>query len=110
MTRAQSAHAAASVDRSGEEFTVRSSSVALWRSEHCLDAFNLAWKLALVVRSPCDEQLLDSYSPERSAVDEEVLMSAARLTTIGITRNPVAGTSPVLRKRQAVLPTASIRL
>ena len=31
------------------------------------DAFNLAWKLALVVRKTCDEHLLDSYSPERSA-------------------------------------------
>jgi 2-polyprenyl-6-methoxyphenol hydroxylase-like FAD-dependent oxidoreductase len=30
------------------------------------DAFNLAWKLALVVRKTCDEHLLDSFSPERS--------------------------------------------
>ena len=54
------------------------------------DAFNLAWKLALVVLKTCDEHLLDSYSPERSAVGDEVLKSAARLTAVGITKNPVA--------------------
>ena len=37
------------------------------------DAFNLAWKLALVVRKRCNEHLLDSYSPERSKVGDEVL-------------------------------------
>jgi 2-polyprenyl-6-methoxyphenol hydroxylase-like FAD-dependent oxidoreductase len=54
------------------------------------DAFNLAWKLALVVRGTCDEQLLDSYSPERSHVGDEVLKSAGRLTAVGTMRNPVA--------------------
>src|SRR5271166_5441127 len=47
------------------------------------DAFNLAWKLAFVFRNSCDEHLLDSYSPERSAVGDEVLKSAAMLTTVG---------------------------
>ena len=56
------------------------------------DAFNLSWKLAMVIRGMCGEQLLDSYSPERSAVGDEVLKSAARLTTIGTTRNIVAQT------------------
>jgi 2-polyprenyl-6-methoxyphenol hydroxylase-like FAD-dependent oxidoreductase len=54
------------------------------------DAFNLAWKLALVVHGVCGEQLLDSYSPERSQVGDEVLKSAGRLTAIGTMRNPVA--------------------
>jgi 2-polyprenyl-6-methoxyphenol hydroxylase-like FAD-dependent oxidoreductase len=54
------------------------------------DAFNLAWKLALVVRETCGERLLDSYSPERSRVGDEVLKAAGRLTTIGTMRNPVA--------------------
>ena len=44
------------------------------------DAFNLAWKLALVVRGACGERLLDSYSPERSAVGDEVLTTAGTLT------------------------------
>jgi 2-polyprenyl-6-methoxyphenol hydroxylase-like FAD-dependent oxidoreductase len=56
------------------------------------DAFNLAWKLALVVRKSCDEHLLDTYSPERSSVGDEVLKSAARLTTVGTMKNPVAQT------------------
>ncbi len=42
------------------------------------DAFNLAWKLALVVRETCDEHLLDSYSPERSGVGDEVLKAAGQ--------------------------------
>jgi 2-polyprenyl-6-methoxyphenol hydroxylase-like FAD-dependent oxidoreductase len=54
------------------------------------DAFNLAWKLALVVHGTCGEQLLDSYSPERSHVGDEVLKSAGRLTAVGTMRNPVA--------------------
>jgi 2-polyprenyl-6-methoxyphenol hydroxylase-like FAD-dependent oxidoreductase len=56
------------------------------------DAFNLAWKLALVVRGTCDERLLDSYSPERSKVGDEVLRGAERLTAIGTMRNPVMQT------------------
>jgi 2-polyprenyl-6-methoxyphenol hydroxylase-like FAD-dependent oxidoreductase len=56
------------------------------------DAFNLAWKLALVVRNSCNEHLLDSYSCERSAVGDEVLKSAAMLTTVGTMKNLVAQT------------------
>jgi 2-polyprenyl-6-methoxyphenol hydroxylase-like FAD-dependent oxidoreductase len=56
------------------------------------DAFNLAWKLALVVRGTCDEHLLDSYSPERSGVGDQVLKTAGRLTAVGTLRNPIAQT------------------
>src|ERR1700730_17977872 len=56
------------------------------------DAFNLAWKLALVIRKTCDDHLLDSYSPERSKVGDEVLKAASRLTTVGTLSNPVAQT------------------
>lgn len=51
------------------------------------DAFNLAWKLALVIRGDCGEYLLDSYSPERSAVGDKVLKAAGRLTAIGTLNN-----------------------
>jgi 2-polyprenyl-6-methoxyphenol hydroxylase-like FAD-dependent oxidoreductase len=54
------------------------------------DAFNLAWKLALVATGRCADSLLDSYSPERSYVGEQVLKNAQRLTLVGTTRNPVA--------------------
>ena len=51
------------------------------------DAFNLAWKLALVIRNTCGDRLLDGYSPERSAVGDEVLKEAARLTAVGTLKN-----------------------
>ena len=55
------------------------------------DAFNLAWKLALVCRGTCPEgQLLDSYSKERSAIGDQVLTAAGRLTAIGVMRNHTA--------------------
>jgi hypothetical protein len=55
------------------------------------DAFNLAWKLALVCRGICAErQLLDSYSIERSAVGEMVLADSGRLTALATLRNHTA--------------------
>lgn len=42
----------------------------------CLqDAFNLGWKLAMVVRGQADESLLDSYQSERMPVIERLLDS-----------------------------------
>jgi 2-polyprenyl-6-methoxyphenol hydroxylase-like FAD-dependent oxidoreductase len=46
------------------------------------DAFNLAWKLALVCRNICPDALLESYSAERSAVGDQVLEAAGRLTRV----------------------------
>ena len=54
------------------------------------DAFNLAWKLALVCRGQAAETLLDSFSVERSAVGAEVLKAAGRLTTVATMRNHTA--------------------
>jgi 2-polyprenyl-6-methoxyphenol hydroxylase-like FAD-dependent oxidoreductase len=55
------------------------------------DAFNLAWKLALVCNGTAqDPKLLDSYSQERSAVGEKVLADAARLTKVATLKNPAA--------------------
>jgi 2-polyprenyl-6-methoxyphenol hydroxylase-like FAD-dependent oxidoreductase len=54
------------------------------------DAFNLAWKLALAINGTCGEALLDTYSPERSGVGDEVLKNTSRLTAIGTLRNPIA--------------------
>jgi hypothetical protein len=54
------------------------------------DAFNLAWKLALVQRGQGKAQpLLDSYSVERSTVGDQVLEAAGKVTTIATLRNPV---------------------
>ncbi|HEY1686257.1 MAG TPA: FAD-dependent monooxygenase [Tepidisphaeraceae bacterium] len=54
------------------------------------DAFNLSWKLAAVIHGICGEHVLDSYSLERSAVGDEVLKNAGRLTEIGTMKNPAA--------------------
>ena len=54
------------------------------------DAINLAWKLAMVVRGNAAPALLDSYSPERSAVGDMVLRNATRLTDMATLSQPAA--------------------
>ena len=54
------------------------------------DAFNLAWKLALVIRGEARDTLLDSYSRERSKVGDMVLRNASLLTDMATLSNPVA--------------------
>ena len=57
------------------------------------DAFNLAWKLALVCHGTCPpEPLLGSYGAERSPVGDRVLRDAGRLTSLAVMKNPVAQT------------------
>jgi len=46
--------------------------------------------MALVVHGRADQALLDSYSPERSGVGEEVLKAAERLTSVATLKNPLA--------------------
>ncbi len=54
------------------------------------DAVNLAWKLAMVVRGQAHPSLLDSYSPERSAVGDMMPRNAGRLTDMATLSNPAA--------------------
>lgn len=54
------------------------------------DAFNLAWKLALVEHGLAAPALLDSYSAERSAVAAQVLAESGRLTRVATLRNQLA--------------------
>ena len=54
------------------------------------DAVNLAWKLALVAHGRAGAALLNSYSPERSGVGDEVLKAAERLTSVATLKNPLA--------------------
>jgi hypothetical protein len=54
------------------------------------DAYNLAWKLALVVKGASPLNLLDSYEVERHAVAESVLKMTDFLTKVNTLRNPVA--------------------
>ncbi len=54
------------------------------------DAWNLAWKLALVQSGRGQASpLLGSYQVERSAVGEMVLRNASRLTGVATLRNPI---------------------
>ncbi|MBN9524262.1 FAD-dependent monooxygenase [bacterium] len=54
------------------------------------DAFNLAWKLAQVIRGRAAPELLDTYTPEREAVGRLVLKRAGMMTRMATMRNPVA--------------------
>jgi 2-polyprenyl-6-methoxyphenol hydroxylase-like FAD-dependent oxidoreductase len=54
------------------------------------DAFNLAWKLAAVVKGTAKESLLDSYHDERYPVEKSVLAATdLPLHVLGLT-NPIA--------------------
>jgi hypothetical protein len=84
------------------------------------DAFNLAWKLALVSRGLGNEALLDSYSSERSPIAEDVLRGAGKITEVALmrgefkqsVRNHIAsfvfGLSPVKKKLAEVLTELSV--
>ncbi|QHC34994.1 FAD-dependent monooxygenase [Komagataeibacter xylinus] len=54
------------------------------------DAFNLAWKLALVARQDASPCLLDSYSSERSGVARQILSDSSHMTRIVLLRSHLA--------------------
>jgi 2-polyprenyl-6-methoxyphenol hydroxylase-like FAD-dependent oxidoreductase len=85
------------------------------------DAFNLAWKLALVSRGIGDEETpLGSYSSERSPIADDVLKGAGKITEVALMRGDfkqsirnhiasfVFGLSPVKKKIADVLTELSI--
>ena len=53
------------------------------------DAFNLAWKLALVLQGKAGSQPLETYSPERSGIGDQVLRNAGVLTRVALLRQPL---------------------
>ncbi|HLH78376.1 MAG TPA: FAD-dependent monooxygenase [Candidatus Binataceae bacterium] len=53
------------------------------------DAYNLGWKLALVLKGLGRAEILDSYSAERHAVGRAVLTATDLTTRIGALRSPV---------------------
>ena len=55
------------------------------------DAYNLAWKLALVVKGQADEDLLDSYEAERIPVAQQLLSTTDRAFTLVVSDNWLAG-------------------
>ena len=54
------------------------------------DAYNLAWKLALVERAIADESSLDSYQAERHPVGVRLLKTTDRLFSVFGGQNPLA--------------------
>lgn len=53
------------------------------------DAYNLAWKLALVIRGKASDALLDTYQEERRPVAQKVLSGTHSITRIFYQRNPL---------------------
>src|SRR5262249_34674112 len=54
------------------------------------DAFNLAWKLALVCQVACSPELLDSYEAERRPVAERIAASGEAADLAQTMSDPVA--------------------
>ena len=55
------------------------------------DAYNLAWKLALVTAGRADAALLDSYEGERLPIAQRLLNTTDRAFRLVVSDNPVAG-------------------
>jgi len=53
------------------------------------DAYNLAWKLALVIENKAKAQLLDSYEPERRPVAQKVLKETTWMTHLVSINTPL---------------------
>lgn len=53
------------------------------------DAYNLAWKLALVMKGEGDPAILDTYHEERHPIAESVLRITNRITKLMTTKTPV---------------------
>jgi 2-polyprenyl-6-methoxyphenol hydroxylase-like FAD-dependent oxidoreductase len=54
------------------------------------DAFNLAWKLAMVVKKEAPASLLDSYEAEREPIGKRIVQLTALATRAMLVQNPVA--------------------
>jgi 2-polyprenyl-6-methoxyphenol hydroxylase-like FAD-dependent oxidoreductase len=63
------------------------------------DAYNLAWKLALVLQGRAPDSFLDSYHEERYPVGRRLLQTTDRLFNVAATHNPV-----LIRLRNFLLP------
>src|SRR6266498_2308256 len=53
------------------------------------DAYNLAWKLAFVIRGRADEKLLDTYHEERLPIARKLVRTTDRLFGITVSQNPL---------------------
>jgi NADPH-dependent dioxygenase len=75
------------------------------------EAFNLAWKLALVERGRARPELLDSYSAERVPIGQRLLRSTKRATFLVQLKNAVAGLMlPVVFGVVRSVPAVRVRM
>lgn len=51
------------------------------------DAYNLAWKLALVINHKADQRILDSYEAERFPIIKSIVSVTNKLAPAGLTQN-----------------------
>src|SRR5258708_2228923 len=72
------------------------------------DAYNLAWKLALVLRRQAPESLLDTYQAERHPVGQRVLRSSDLLLRTSLLPNTAIRTGRNMAVR-ALVPLAPLR-
>lgn len=89
--RQVSAYRAGRVFLAGDAAHVHSPAGGQGMNTGMQDAFNLAWKLALVCRGEATAPvLLDSYHPERHAVGAGVIQASGRLTKAALLQNAIA--------------------
>ena len=75
------------------------------------DAFNLTWKLAMVLRGEAPEELLASYNAERHPVDARIQRETDMMLRSFLLRNPVLKAARDLAARTLVpLPPVQRRL
>lgn len=67
------------------------------------DAYNLAWKLALVVGGAAEDGLLDTYQAERHPIGEEVVGRTVRHARAGVESDPDDFTTVLLREAQLLV-------
>lgn len=67
------------------------------------DAYNLAWKLAMAVRSTASEGLLRSYHAERHPVGEEVVQRTVRHAGEGVQADPDDPSTLIRREAQLLV-------
>jgi 2-polyprenyl-6-methoxyphenol hydroxylase-like FAD-dependent oxidoreductase len=76
------------------------------------DAYNLAWKLALVLRKEAGEPLLDTYEEERIPIAQRLLNTTDRAFRLVVADNPLADlfrTQVIARVAAAAMETTAIQ-
>ncbi|MFJ8957560.1 FAD-dependent oxidoreductase [Streptomyces sp. NPDC102381] len=75
------------------------------------EAFNLGWKLAMVLHGQADARLLDSYSRERVPIGRALLQSTKGATFLVQLKNALAGVAlPVVFSVVRAVPALRVRI